>query len=88
MDSQLEKYRFGVTLELSPSVYQFAPDIPNPEWVSTICKAFRQYLIDQNITLLYAGYNSYFCLNVGTSKKIKKHLEEFWTSVGGICPEE
>ena len=88
MDPELEKYRFGVTLDLSPGVYQFAPDIPNPVWVSTICKAFRQYLIDQNITLLYAGYNSYFCLNVGSCEIIKTHLKNFWISVGGICPEE
>jgi len=85
MDKQLEKYRFGITLELSASAYQFGTDTANPVYVSSICKYAPLYFLNEGVTLIPNGKNSYICSGITSVNIIRIILEAYWDSVNNKC---
>lgn len=87
MDRNLEKYRFGITLELSPSAYQFGTDTTPIVFIRTICKGSVSWMNSQGVTLIDVEKNSYICSGIFDKNIIRLLLQDYWQSVGGICPE-
>lgn len=87
MDRDLEKYRFGITLELKPGAYQFGTDTTPPVFVSTICKLSVKWMNFQGVTLIDYGNNSYICSEIYDLNIIRALLQDFWQSNEFNCPE-
>lgn len=86
-DSTLENQRFGITLDLFPSCYQFFPNDSNQLPISTICHNFVTYIQEQGAILTLISGNSYLVENIYTTAELKILLEFYWASVGNICPD-
>jgi len=87
MDNQIEKYRFGVTLELQPTLYRFLADTDDLDSVQTICKGAKSYLVSQGVSLIDYELNAWICSGIEDLNIIRALLADFWQGVGGICPE-
>lgn len=87
MDNQIEKYRFGITLELDPTLYRFITDTIIPYEVQTICKGSIAWMLSQGVTLIPNGNNAFICQDIPSLNIIRLLLQDYWISVGGICPE-
>lgn len=87
MDRDLEKYRFGITLDLSPSCYGFGTDTTPPVFITTICKGALSWINSQGVTLIDYEKNFYICSNIYDKNIIRALLQDYWVEVGGICPE-
>lgn len=87
MDYQIEKYRFGITLILQPTLYRFLTDTTPPYQVQTICKGSINWMLSEGVTLEPIGINTYICKDIFELNIIRLLLADYWVSVGGICPE-
>lgn len=87
MDQQLEKYRFGITLDLEASVYTFIFPDPSIKPVSTVCQFFRPYLTEQGVLSTLVSGNTYLIISGETREEISILLEFFWATNGYTCQE-
>jgi len=87
MDKNLEKYRFGLTLQLDPSAYEFGTDTEVVSWVSSICKYAPLYFLQEGVTLIPAGKNKFICQSITSVNIIRLILEAYWDSVNNKCVE-
>ena len=87
MDNQIEKYRFGITLELQPTIYRYLTDTLEPAEVQTICKGAYNYLLSQGVSFVDYALNAWICSGIYDVNIIRALLADYWVSVGGICPE-
>jgi hypothetical protein len=87
MDTQLEKYRFGRTLTLSASAYQFGTDTTIPVYASSICKYAPLYFLNEGVTLVPNGQNSYICSGITSINIIRLILEAYWNAVTNQCAD-
>lgn len=85
MDINLEKYRFGITLDLFPSTYSFGTDTKPPILVCSICEHSVQYFLNEGVTLLPYKFNSWICQAIFDVNIIKAILQAYWDSVGNQC---
>jgi len=87
MDNQIQKYRFGITLDLQPTIYRFLTDTDDLNEVQTICKGAKSYIISQGVSLIDYDTNAWICSGIEDKNIIRALLADFWVGVGGICPE-
>ena len=87
MDAQIFKYRFGKTLELIPSVYQFGTDTTPPAWVSSHCKYAPLYFLSEGVTLIPYENNMYICQDIQDINIIRLILQAYWDEVNNQCVE-
>lgn len=87
MDEQIANNRFGITLELQPTLYRYLTDTMEPAEVQTICKGAKSYLVSQGVSLIDYALNAWICSGIFDVNIIRLLLADYWVSVGGICPE-
>lgn len=87
MDNEIFKYRFGMTLDLKPTIYRFLTDTDDLHEVQTICKGAKSYIVSQGVSLIDYDTNAWICSEIYDVALIRLLLGNYWQSVGGICPE-
>jgi hypothetical protein len=87
MDEQLFKYRFGRTLELIPSLYQFGTDTTPRTWISSVCKFAPLYFLSEGVTLVPFTNNQYICSGISDANIIRGILQAYWDEVNNQCVE-
>ena len=87
MDNQIQRYRFGLTLELQPTLYRFLADTDELYEVQTICKGAKSYLVSQGVSLIDYATNAWICSGIEDLNIIRALLADYWVTVGGICPD-
>lgn len=87
MDREIEKYRFGITLDLQASAYNLGTDTTPPVYVSTICKYALQYFKNEGVTLEHQQKNFYICKDIFDVNIIRAILQAYWDSVNNQCVE-
>lgn len=85
MDTELSKYRFGRTLKLIPSAYQFGTDTTPPVFISSACKYAPLYFLNEGVTLIPLVNNSYICQNIFDKNIIRNILQAYWDEVNNQC---
>jgi hypothetical protein len=87
MDITLEKYRFGITLELTPGSYGFGTDTTPPIYVYTVCKFVKTYLENDGITLIHITKNLYVCEGISDLENIRLRIETYYGLTDNQCNE-
>ena len=87
MDYNLAKYRFGITLELYPSLYRFGTDTTPPIYISSICEHAKEYFVREGVTLHFIKKNTYVCEQIFDANIIRGILAAYWDSVNYQCLE-
>jgi hypothetical protein len=87
MDVQIMKYRFGKTLELAPSVYEFGTDTTIPIWIKSVCKYAPLYFLAEGVTLVPYSKNQYICKDILNANIIRNILQAYWDEVNNQCVE-
>jgi len=85
MDGELFKYRFGKTLELIPSAYQFGTDTSEIIWISSICKYAPLYFLSEGVTLIPFSNNQFICSGITDANVIRGILQAYWDEVNNQC---
>lgn len=85
MDQNLLKYRFGITLELEPSIYEFWTDSERPQCIKTVCQYFLEMLINQGYFLIPIKKNSYTIEFVSDIARLRQILSDYWLASNFVC---
>lgn len=85
MDKLLEKYRFGITLDLEPSCYGFGTNQDPPKFVYTTCNYVKAWFEQTGYTLTALSKNLFVVNEMSTLAEIRNQLSGYYVATGNKC---
>lgn len=85
MDKRIFDLKFGLTLQLEPSIYGFSTDTDPFNFVFTTCYYFLHWLVHYEYSVEYIENNLFFVREVYDLDVIRAELELYYEESQNEC---